>query len=81
MCQSERARRYRSGLPQTYYLKIAKDGYKEMRDISIDRIYRADVSLALLILGIFPYFFSARLEDQYIFNMLPEEQDVGTTGP
>ena len=63
---------YRSGLPGHFFVKVQKEGYKEIKDARIERVYRADVSLALLILGIFPYFFSARLEDQYLFTLQQE---------
>jgi hypothetical protein len=70
--------RYRSGLPQTYYVKIEMPGYKSIKDATIDRTFRADVSLLLLVCAIVPYFFSARLEDQYVWNLLPAE---GTQPP
>lgn len=68
----------RSGFPQTYYVKIEKEGYKTLKDITIESQYRADESLVLLILGIVPYFFSARLEDQYIWHLIPEEKEQGS---
>ncbi|MGQ9588808.1 MAG: PEGA domain-containing protein [Planctomycetota bacterium] len=61
--------RYRSGLPETYIVEIRKDGYKPLVNVTIDRTLRADVSLLLLLLAIVPYFFSARLEDQYVFPL------------
>jgi hypothetical protein len=61
--------KYRSGLPDTYILEIRKDGYEEMKNASVDRVYRADVSLFLLLAAIVPYFFSARLEDSYEFKL------------
>ncbi len=67
----------RSGLPETLYVKIEKKGYKTLDNITIDKHYRADVSLALLLLGIVPYFFSARLEDQYIWPLIPEGEETG----
>ena len=63
--------KYRAGLPETYYVRIEKPGYKDVKGLTIDRAYRADVSLAPLLLAIVPYFFSARLEDQYTFNLEP----------
>jgi hypothetical protein len=63
--------RYRSGLPETYIVDIEKDGYKPLNNATIDRSLRADASLVLLLLAIVPYFFSARLEDQYTFTLEP----------
>ena len=68
--------RYRSGLPETYILEIEKEGYKKLSNATIDRTLRADESLVLLLLAIVPYFFSARLEDQYVFPLEPEEGTV-----
>lgn len=65
----------RSGLPETYYLKIEKPGYRTIKDAVIESTYRADVSLLLLLPGIIPYFFSARLEDQYVFHLVPERAE------
>ncbi len=61
--------KYRSGLPRTVYVKIEKDGYDIIKDVTLDSEYRADVSLLLLIPGIIPYFFSARFEEQMVFPM------------
>ncbi len=61
----------RSGTPATYYVRIEKEGYKPIKAATIESSYRADISLALLILAIVPYFFSARLEDQYKFDLFP----------
>ncbi len=63
--------KYRSGLPETYIVEIKKEGWKPLVNATIDRTLRADVSLLLLILVIVPYFFSARLEDQYLFQLEP----------
>ena len=52
----------RSGTPQALYVKIEKEGYVT-QNVTIEKSYRADISLLLLIPGIIPYFFSARLED------------------
>jgi hypothetical protein len=71
--------RYRSGLPETYIIEMSKPGYKPLRNATIDRTLRADVSLVLLVLAIVPYFFSARLEDQYVFSLEPEP--VPTAAP
>ena len=64
--------RYRAGLPDTYLIEIEKPGYKRVANATIERSLRADASLFLLILAIVPYFFSARLEDQYLFHLEPE---------
>jgi hypothetical protein len=68
--------RYRAGLPETYILEVRKPGYKTITNATLDRTLRADVSLALLLLAIVPYFFSARLEDQYIFELEPEQPEA-----
>lgn len=64
----------RSGLPKSYFVKIEKPGYQSIQNVVIERQYRADLSLLLLIPGILPYFFSARLEDSYEFTLLPEKE-------
>ena len=64
---------YRSGLPETYMLEIEKEGYEKVTNIPLKRTLRADESLVLLLLAIIPYFFSARLEDQYVIQLEPEE--------
>lgn len=58
----------RSGTPEALYARIEKEGYKT-QNVTIEKSYRADLSLLLLIPGIIPYFFSARLEDNYEFGM------------
>jgi hypothetical protein len=62
----------RSGLPTVYYVRIEKPGYKTLKDITIESTYRADASLVLLLFAIVPYFFSARLEDQYVWPLSPD---------
>lgn len=54
----------RSGAPKSYFLKIEKPGYKTV-ETTVDSVYKADIKLLFLIPGIFPYFFTAELEDQY----------------
>jgi len=71
--------KYRSGLPETYILEIKKDGYKPLTNVTIDRTLRADASLFLLLLVIVPYFFSARLEDQYVFTLESLQPQPGAT--
>ena len=61
----------RSGTPATYYVRVRKEGYEEVKNATIESSYRADVSLLLLLAAIVPYFFSARLEDQYSFHLVP----------
>jgi hypothetical protein len=63
----------RSGVPQNYFLTIEKSGYQKV-DTTIESAYRADTSLLLLIPGLIPYVFSARLEDEYRFSLQPEEE-------
>lgn len=62
----------RSGFPTSYYVKIVQDGYETI-ETPLKTSYRADLSLLLLIPGILPYFFSARLEDTYTFPLVPLE--------
>ncbi|HAK97079.1 MAG TPA: hypothetical protein DCM87_19325 [Planctomycetes bacterium] len=62
----------RSGLPKVYYVKVEKPGYKALKDVTIESTYRADESLVLLLFGIIPYFFSARLENDYTWVLIPE---------
>lgn len=61
----------RSGLPDTAYIKITKDGYEPIKNGILRKTYRADLSLLLLLAAIFPYFFSARFEDDYRFALKP----------
>jgi hypothetical protein len=49
-------------------VKLEKPGFKT-QTIQMDKNLRADESLLLLIPGIIPYFFSARLEDRQNFVM------------
>ena len=60
----------RAGIPKTYFLEIDRAGCKKV-ETKLESAYRADISLGLLIPGIIPYFFSARLEDDYKFTLLP----------
>ncbi len=59
----------RAGIPKTYFLEIDKPGYKRV-ETKVESNYRADVSLALFLPGIVPYFFSARLEDDYKYSLI-----------
>ena len=61
----------RAGIPKTYFLEIEKSGCKKV-ETRLESNYRADISLGLLIPGIVPYFFSARLEDDYKYTLLPQ---------
>ena len=63
----------RSGIPATYHVKITMPGYENIETM-ISSSYRADLSLLLLIPGIVPYFFSARLEDSYTFPLVSEQE-------
>jgi hypothetical protein len=59
----------RSGFPsESIWVKLEKPGFKT-QTIQMDKNLRADESLLLLIPGIIPYFFSARLEDRQNFVM------------
>ena len=59
----------RSGIPKTYFLEVEKPGYKTF-ETKLESSYRADISLLLLLPGIIPYFFSARIEDEYKFILI-----------
>ncbi len=62
--------RTRTGTPDTAYVRIAKPGYEEVRNATIDKIYRADISLLWLLPGIIPYFIAgAQYEDDYLFHL------------
>ena len=63
--------RTRAGVPKTYFLEIVKPGYKPV-ETKVESNYRADASLALLLPGTVPYFFSARLEDDYKYSLIQE---------
>lgn len=63
----------RSGLSTTYHVKIVMPGYETI-ETPITSNYRADLSLLLLLPGIVPYFFSARLEDSYNFPLVSEAE-------
>lgn len=58
----------RSGWMRDYSIQLSRPGY-EPQSIVLSSSYRADLSLFLLALGILPYFFSARLEDNYSFSL------------
>lgn len=60
----------RAGIPKSYFMEIERPGCKKV-ETKLESTYRADLSLALLIPGIIPYFFSARLEDDYKYSLLP----------
>ena len=62
-------RQDRSGFPnESVWVKIDKPGFKT-QTVQMKKNLRADKSLLLLLPGIFPYFFSARFEDQQNFVM------------
>lgn len=63
--------RSRSGIPDTVTVKVEMPGYEPIKAAQIDKVYRADLSLLLLLAGIVPYFFTARFEDNYIFKLKP----------
>lgn len=69
----------RTGAPKPYSVKIEKPGYKPI-DIKLESGYRADLSLLLLLPGIIPYFFSARLEDSYEYPLVPVRGTGGARG-
>jgi hypothetical protein len=57
-----------SGIPQTFFVKINKSGYKEI-NVPIKQAYKGDITLFWLLPGIIPYFFIATLNDSYSFNL------------
>ena len=57
-----------SGFPKVFFVKINKQGYKEI-NVPIKQAYKGDVTLLWLIPGIFPYFLTATLSDSYNFNL------------
>jgi len=57
-----------SGFPKTFFVKVNKQGYKEI-NVPIKQAYKGDVTLLWLIPGIFPYFLTATLNDAYNFNL------------
>lgn len=63
----------RSGLPDQAYVNIELEGYEPVKNGLIKKSYRADISLLLLILVFVPYFFSARYEDEYRFQLRPKK--------
>ena len=68
--QSPTQYRTTTGMPDTAYVRLEKRGYKEVKNATIDRQYRANIMLLWLIPGIFPYFFAgAGYEDDYLFYM------------
>jgi hypothetical protein len=56
-------------VPKPYFFRVEKPGYKPFEG-KIESSYRADISLFLLLAAIVPYFFSARLEDEYNFTLV-----------
>lgn len=63
--------RSRSGVPDTVTVRVEKPGYEPIKAAQIDKVYRADLSLLLLIPAFVPYFFTARFEDNYVFKLKP----------
>ncbi len=59
-----------SGLPSSHVVRVSAPGF-EPADFEVRLGYRADPSLLLLLAGIVPYFFSARLDDAYRFSLRP----------
>lgn len=59
-----------TGTPDTAYVRIEKRGFKDVKNATIDRQYRANIMLLWLIPGIIPYFVAgATYEDDYLFYM------------
>lgn len=59
---------YWSGTPKTFLLKIEKFAHEPLL-AHIDSGWRADHTLWLLMPGILPFFFTARLEDSYHYRL------------
>ena len=62
----------RTGFPSTARIKVDLDGYKPLRDVPLEKSYRADLSLLWLIPGIIPYFFTARFDDEITLELEKE---------
>jgi len=62
----------RSGFAGTVRLRVAAPGYRTLRDVPIKKRYRADLSLLWLVPGVFPYFFTARLDDELTIKLEKE---------
>lgn len=62
--------RTQTGTPDTAYVRIEKPGYVEVRNATIDKQYKANISLLWLLPGIFPYFIAAaQYDDDYLFHL------------
>jgi hypothetical protein len=68
----------RSGFPGSAFAKAEKEGFVPAR-IPIEKSYRADASLLLLLPGILPYFFTARFEDEVVIRLEPTTAPVPTS--
>lgn len=53
-----------------YQVRVEKPGYRTGRFV-ISSSWKADWSLLLLLPGILPYFYTARLDDTYTFKLEP----------
>ncbi|MBI4615120.1 MAG: hypothetical protein HY720_16015 [Planctomycetes bacterium] len=60
----------RSGFPESHTIRVSANGFHP-RDMILQKSYRADVSLVLILFGIIPYFFTARLEERYAVRLEP----------
>jgi hypothetical protein len=59
-----------TGTPETAYVRLVKPGYVEVKNATMDKAYRANISLLWLIPGILPYFIAAaQYEEDYLFHM------------
>lgn len=61
-----------SGFPSTHAVRVSAPGFQPA-EFEVHLSYRADASLFLLLAGFVPYFFSARLDEEYRFTLLPIE--------
>jgi hypothetical protein len=57
--------------PSEHTLTLAREKYKS-RTVQLQSSYHADASLLWLLAGIVPYFFSARFEHEYHFELDPD---------
>jgi hypothetical protein len=69
----------RSGFPGSAFAKAEKEGFVPARDVPIEKSYRADLSLLLLLPGILPYFFTARFEDEVVIHLEATTAPVPTS--
>lgn len=70
----------RSGFPESHPIRVSAPGY-QTREVILQKAYRADLSLVLILFGVIPYFFTARLEDRYIVQLQPLGAPIPAPAP